>query len=292
LPLNKALLFIGLFLSLLLSHADASPPPLQRPEAYCLMVLRHYENLLGQLADSLNLAPLPQHAQYRIQLDTLQRRNPQCFSHSIGQSLYQIRKLLLPHLEAPPPPRTPQDRKKDAKEAEPPLYRMPHRPRLWWSVETGITSVGYEPSPQGGLPGTYPVAMTAWMLGGRFGVIKSGFFLTGDLFIGIGDASFNQQNLFSFQSIDSWMGKVGLTFGGFFGSFVLTLGISMVYMQMHDRGLEADGLFFPLEIGVGVRIPFGNFMICPQMLMSLAFDLAEQKGTYISVAFSVSFGAR
>ena len=291
-PLKKALLFIGLPLFLLLSYADASPHTSQRPEAYCLMVLRHYENLLAKLADSLNLAPQPQHALYRIQLDTLQRRNPQCFSHNIGQSLYQIRKLLLPHLEAPPPPRPPQAPKDAAKETQTPLYRMPHRLRLWWSVETGMTSVGYEPSAQGGTPGAFPLTMTALTLTGRVGIIKSGFFLTGDLSVGIGDANFQQQNLFSFQEVDSFLGKAGLTFGGFFGSLVLTIGISMVYLYMVDRGIEADGLFFPIDLGVGVRIPFGSFMMSAQIVMSLAFDLAEQKGTYTSIALSVSFGAR
>ncbi|MCB9640757.1 MAG: hypothetical protein H6727_17820 [Myxococcales bacterium] len=269
--------------------AQATPDPHIEPDAYCLLILRHYENILQELAKRLKNTPeSTPTADYRRDLDTLYQRRPSCFVYSVGRSLLQIRGLLLPQDAIPslrPAPTPPAIERI-------PRYRMPHKFRLFWSVETGPYSGGYEPSNQNGGSGGMPVSISTWSLGGRIGFIKSGFFLTGDFSFGFGDAHYNQAPFYEFGQLDMWLVRGGITGGGFFGSFMLSAGVSVLYMQMHDGGFFSEALYVPVELGVGMRIPVGDFALDLRVVLEMAFEGSEKKGTYSAARFVVSFGSR
>lgn len=264
-------------------QAEANPDPYREPDVYCLLVLRHYKTLLSNLANKRKQSPnAPTHRDEK-HLTAIFQKNPSCFSYSIGQDLLQIRDLLLqrtPQKKASAP--TPSFRN------EPPFRRF----RLWWSVETGPLSAAYDPSAQGGGQGTVPVAISAWGVGGRVGFQAYGFFLTGDLMFGFGDAHYGQTPFYQFTQLDTWMIKVSATAGGFLGSFMLSVGVGLLYTQMHDQRTQLEALYVPLELGLGMRIPFGDYALDLRVIASMAFDSDEKKGTYTAAQFVVSFGAR
>ncbi len=277
--------FYGL-LGEILFHAfpcQAIPDPYREPDVYCLLLLQHYKTLLSALANERKADPRAPTDRYEAQLAATFQRRPACFAYSAGQDLLQIRDLLLQRPPQNKPPPTPAPFR---------VNQPPRHFRLWWSFETGPLSAAYDPSTQSGGPGTLPVALSVWGIGGRVGFQAYGFFLTGDLMFGIGDAHYGQALFYQVSEIDAWMVKASATAGGFLGSFMLSVGIGILYTQMHDQRTQIEALYFPLEVGLGMRIPFGQYALDLRMIAMIAFDGSDKKGTLSGAQFVLSFGSR
>lgn len=112
-----------------------------------------------------------------------------------------------------------------------------------------------------------------YALGGRLGWAHRWMILTFDAFAAMGW----EDPLFLVDSVGGTMLQCGITLGFPLRQFlVFEIGTHLTYFRLRRRNLQADAVFFPLQIGLTFRVPFKFFCLGLRIVSVHSFDFFER----------------